>query len=94
MSAALGGGPLPAHLPSPSYLGLPYSAVGGGAPAEGDACESSLVSPAAWARPGAVTAVLLAHAGHNCMLEQPQATNQVVWGFIKQQARPEPAHAF
>ncbi|KAL8452688.1 hypothetical protein Emed_001252 [Eimeria media] len=85
MSAALGGGPLPAHLPRPSYLGLPYSAVGG-PPDEGDASESSLVSPAAWAKSGAVTAVLVAHAGHNCMLEQPQATNQVVWDFVKQQA--------
>ncbi|KAL8274663.1 hypothetical protein Esti_001378 [Eimeria stiedai] len=54
VSAALGGDPLPAHLPSPSYLGLPYAAVGGPFE-EGDACDSSLVSPAAWGRRGAAT---------------------------------------
>ncbi|KAL8424635.1 hypothetical protein Efla_004258 [Eimeria flavescens] len=88
VAAALGGGALPLQLPSAAYLGLPYTATVARAAAaadEEDGSEEGLTSPHRWAQPGAVSAVLVGHAGHNVMLEQPQETNRLVWDFVKQQ---------
>ncbi|OEH75041.1 alpha beta hydrolase family protein [Cyclospora cayetanensis] len=93
LAAALGAGPLPASLPSPQYLRLPYTACG--AEIRGSSCSNRNLSeclgggphvpPEEWARQGAVTAAVVGKAGHNVMLEQPLETNKVIWEFIKRQ---------
>lgn len=82
LSAALGAGPMPALLPSPQYLNLPYTVTAAGA-ANGEGSWGSLPSRKDWVKPQGMTAALVAKAGHNVMLERPVETNQLLWEFVK-----------